>query len=348
MKKKGIIVGLFSGITWALYTVGLYTVLNLYAGDLGSLDSKTGILLILLTTLTISVIDSSFTLVSELFVIKQEKNFKVFMNTFFSKVSFGIIPAAILAGPFGLLPYAIASYNSVAIAGAVSALYPVVGAVAASIFLKEKITKMKALGIVFAVVGTVAIYLLGSPTGASLIAYGFALVCAFGWGLEAIFGAKLMKADIDPKVTIAMRHAYSILIYILLIVIIVPLVGQQGYILNLVSQFQMNLSIPLFASINTPFMVWLIFILASIIGAMSYMAWYIAMKYIGVASAMVLNISYGLWIVVITLLPPFNFGAEPSIIIGAVLIFMGSLLVIISEKDHPDAMANQEISIGGE
>lgn len=348
MKKKGIIVGLFSGLTWAIYTVGLYTVLNLYAGDLGNLNSRVGIMLIILTTLTISIIDSAFTLCSELFVIHREGNFRLFFQTLFSKVSLGIIPAAILAGPFGLLPYAIASYNSVEIAGAVSALYPVIGAIAAVIFLKEKVTKMKAVGIGFAVLGTISIYLLGNPTGASLIAYSFALICAFGWGLEAIFGAKLMKDDVDPKITIAMRHAYSIAIYLVLTVIIVSMVGEDGYIINLVQNFQFNSDIALFANLSAKGWVWLVFIVSSIFGSLSYMAWYIAMKYIGVASAMVLNISYGLWIVIITLLPPFNMAVQPAVIVGALLIFMGSLLVILSEKDHEDSMANQEISIGGE
>lgn len=46
-KKKGILFGVASGLSWGFYTVLLYNVLNLYAGSTGTVDNFQGWILIL-------------------------------------------------------------------------------------------------------------------------------------------------------------------------------------------------------------------------------------------------------------------------------------------------------------
>ena len=42
-KKKGILLGVASGLSWGFYTVLLYNVLNLYAGSTGTVDNFQGL-----------------------------------------------------------------------------------------------------------------------------------------------------------------------------------------------------------------------------------------------------------------------------------------------------------------
>jgi drug/metabolite transporter (DMT)-like permease len=324
MNKKGNIIGLLSGLTWAMYTIVLYTVLNLYANSKGDLLSFQGIMLILITTLLISLADLTFNVIFELVVIRRSNLMKEFKNVFFSKKGFGIIPAAILAGPLGLIPYAIASAISAPVAGAFSALYPVIGAVASFLVFKEKLSKVKAIGGIISVLGVILTYQLESV---SLAVYIIALIPAFGWGLEAIFGYKLIKDDVNPIVTITIRHIYSILILAACLIIFLPFSGEYSYIMEFYRGIQFG---EVFAGLNSSF-IWPVFAVGSFIGATSYILWYVSMKYISVAPAMILNISYVLWIPIILTLPPFSQQISPNVLSGCAVVFLGTSLVILGD-----------------
>ena len=64
-KKKGILFGVASGLSWGFYTVLLYNVLNLYAGSTGTVDNFQGWILIITTALVIGLCDSVFGLIFE-------------------------------------------------------------------------------------------------------------------------------------------------------------------------------------------------------------------------------------------------------------------------------------------
>ncbi|MEG0773733.1 hypothetical protein [Clostridium sp.] len=325
MIKKGNVIGLLSGLTWAIYTVILYTVLNLYANSKGDLLSVQGIMLILITTLLISLVDLVFNVIFEIIVISRSNLMDEFKGVLFTKKGFGIIPAAILAGPLGLIPYAIASAISAPVAGAFSALYPVVGAVASFLVFKEKLSKTKAIGGIVSILGIMLTYQLEAV---SPIVYMIALVPAFGWGLEAIFGYKLIKDDVNPIVTITIRHIYSILILTLCLIVFLPFSGEYSYIMEFYRGIQFA---DLFATLSTS-LIWPIFAIGSFIGATSYILWYVSMKYISVAPAMILNISYVLWIPIILSLPPFSQQISPNVLLGCIVVFLGTSLVIIGDS----------------
>jgi drug/metabolite transporter (DMT)-like permease len=325
MNKKGNVVGLLSGLTWAMYTVVLYTVLNLYVNSKGDLLSVKGIVLILVTTILISLADLVFNVIFELIVIHKSNLLQEFRSVFFSKKGFGIIPAAILAGPLGLIPYAIASAISAPVAGAFSALYPVVGAVASFLVFKEKLSKTKALGGIISILGVILTYQLESV---SFAVYMIALIPAFGWGLEAIFGYKLIKDDVNPIVTITIRHIYSIVILSACLLVFLPLSGEYSYVIDFYRGIQFTET---FASLSI-LLIWPVFALGSFIGATSYILWYVSMKYISVAPAMILNISYVLWIPVILTLPPFSQKISANVILGCVVVFLGTSMVIIGDS----------------
>lgn len=337
MNKKGNIIGLLSGLTWAIYTIVLYTVLNLYVNSKGDLLSVKGIMLILITTLLISLADLFFNVIFELGVLKKSNLMGEFKSVFFSKKGFGIIPAAILAGPFGLIPYAIASAISAPVAGAFSALYPVVGAVASFLVFKEKLSKVKAIGGIVSILGVILTYQLESV---SLVVYIIALIPAFGWGLEAIFGYKLIKDDVNPIVTITIRHIYSILILAICLIVFLPISGEYSYVMEFYKGIQFG---DIFSVINSS-LVWPVFAIGSFIGATSYILWYTSMKYISVAPAMILNISYVLWIPIILMLPPFAQQISSNVVLGCVVVFLGTSMVIIGDSIKLRSEQQQEVT----
>ena len=325
MFKNGNIFGLLSGLTWAIYTIVLYTVLNLYANAKGDLASEKGILLILITTLLISIVDLLFNVLFELSVILKNNLMEEFKSVFFTKKGLRIIPASILAGPFGIIPYAIVSAISAPVAGAFSALYPIVGAVAAFLVFKERICKLKIIGGTIAILGVIVTYKFENV---NLLVYLIALIPAFGWGLEAIFGYKLMKDDVNPIVTITLRHIYSIFILGICLVVFLIYSGEYSYIFEFYSGIEFS---EVFFAINKLY-IGLVFAVGSFIGGGSYILWYMSMKHIGVAPAMILNISYVVWIPLILLLPPFSQKIPMNILVGCVLVFMGTSLVIIGDN----------------
>jgi drug/metabolite transporter (DMT)-like permease len=325
LSKKGNAIGLFSGLTWGLYTVILYTVLNLYGNAKGDFLSVKGIMLILITTILISLVDLFFNIVFELIVLSKKNLINEFKSVLFSTKGFGIIPAAILAGPFGLIPYAIASAISAPVAGAFSALYPVVGAVASFVVFKEKLPKLKIIGGIISILGVMATYELQTV---NLIVYIIALIPALGWGLEAMFGYKLIKDDINPIVTITIRHIYSIVILGICLLIFLFISGEYSYIVEFYSGIQYS---DMFEYLNKS-LIAPIFIIGSFIGGCSYILWYVSMKYISVAPAMILNITYVLWIPIILMLPPFSQTILPNVLIGCTIIFAGTSLVIIGDN----------------
>lgn len=324
MKKRGNIFGLLSGLTWAIYTIILYRVLNLYVNAKGNLISTKGILLILITTVLISLVDLFFNVVFEMFVLRKNNLIEEFKSIFFSKKAFGIIPAAILAGPLGLIPYAIVSVISAPVAGAFSALYPVVGALASFLVFRERLSKAKILGGIISVLGIITTYQLERV---NFIVYIMALIPAFGWGLESIFGYKLMKDDVNPIVTITLRHIYSIFILGTCLIIFLIFSGEYSYIIEFYSGIQFS---KICAGINKSF-IWPVFAIGSFIGGTSYILWYVSMKYISVAPAMILNISYILWIPVILMLPPFSEKISTNLLLGCSIVFIGTSLVIIGD-----------------
>lgn len=325
MIKKGNMFGLLSGLTWAIYTVILYTVLNLYGNAKGDLLSIKGMMLILITTILISLADLFFNVVFELFVLRKNNLIEEFKNVFFSRKGFGIIPAAILAGPLGLIPYAIVSAISAPVAGAFSALYPVVGAVASFLVFKERLSKIKMIGGIISIVGVIATYQLETV---SLAVYIIALIPAFGWGLEAIFGYKLMKDDINPIVTITLRHIYSIVILAICLVVFLIFSGEYSYVM----EFYRGIQFSDIATVMNQAFILPVFAIASFIGGASYILWYVSMKYISVAPAMILNISYVLWIPIILMLPPFSQQISMNILVGCGIVFIGTSLVVIGDS----------------
>ena len=135
--KKGVVLALLSGILWASYSVTLYSWLSPYNGDSGTLDSARGIMFIILAAIGIAWIDALITFVFELGYVVVRHKFRDYVRLLRSKAFFRIMPAALFAGPLGLVPFAIASRYSVSVATSISAFYPALGSIIAMFWFKE-------------------------------------------------------------------------------------------------------------------------------------------------------------------------------------------------------------------
>lgn len=198
-----------------------------------------------------------------------------------------VILAAVIGGPIGMTGYVLSINNMGASIGAVaSAIFPAIGAVLAYFFLKEKMQWYRWVLLIFTLLG---VYGLSYSPELNIQNFwlGFVgtLMCAFGWGIEAVILAKSMQ---DPEVTdeiaLQIRQTTSALVYA---VVIIPFMKGWGF------------TATLFTGTG-----WLIptIMLAALFATVSYLFYYRAIAQIGASKAMALNVSYAAWAVVFTVL----------------------------------------------
>lgn len=194
--------------------------------------------------------------------------------------------AAVIGGPIGMTGYVLSVANMGASIGAVaSAVFPAIGAVLAFFFLKEK---MQWYRWVFLILSLLGVYGLSYSPEINIVNFwlGFAgtLMCAFGWGIEAVVIAKCVKCnDVTDEIALQIRQTASALVYG---VIVLPVMKGWGFTLSL---FHGSGSlIPTIA-------------IAALFGTVSYLFYYKAISKLGASKAMALNITYSAWAVIISI-----------------------------------------------
>ena len=197
-----------------------------------------------------------------------------------------VVVAAIIGGPIGMTGYVLAvNYMGASIGAVASAIFPAIGSVLAYIFLKEK---MKWHQWVFLVITLLGVYGLSYSPDLEiknfLLGIVGALMCAFGWGIEAVVLAMCLK---DPEVTdefaLQIRQTTSALVYG---IIILPVLKGWGFT----------------AGLFTGGTGWLIptIAIAGLCATVSYLFYYKAIAQIGASKSMALNVTYSAWAIVFT------------------------------------------------
>ena len=194
--------------------------------------------------------------------------------------------AAVIGGPVGMTGYVLTVNNMGASIGAVaSAIFPAIGAVLAYFFLKEE---MQWYRWVFLVLSLLGVYGLSYSPDINITNFwlGFAgtLMCAFGWGIEAVIIAKCVQDDaVTDEIALQIRQTTSALVYGL---VILPIMGGWPFTVSL---FQgTGTLIPTIA-------------VAAFFATVSYLCYYRAITQIGASKAMALNVSYSAWAVIISI-----------------------------------------------
>lgn len=212
--------------------------------------------------------------------------------------------AGFIAGPVAMYCY----LNSIVLIGlslsaSITSLYPIFATFLALIFLKERLNLLGFLGI-FLAFG--ALFLLFFEKFHShLLGLSLAFICALSWGTELILSSLVLKKIPTASVYYA-RQSGSSFGYIVLILIQKPNFILQDFI-------SFNFLFALF---------FLIFF-----WAMSYFLYYFTIAKIGIIKAMMLNVSYVIWLVL------FEQEIEFKQMILIFFIFIGINLVLFSKRN---------------
>lgn len=194
--------------------------------------------------------------------------------------------AAVIGGPVGMTGYVLSVNNMGASIGAVaSAVFPAIGAVLAYFFLKEE---MQWYRWVFLILSLLGVYGLSYSPDINITNFwlGFAgtLMCAFGWGIEAVIIAKSVQDDaVTDEIALQIRQTTSALVYGL---VILPIMRGWGFTASLF--VGTGMLIPTIA-------------IAALFATVSYLFYYRAITEIGASKSMALNITYSAWAVVLSI-----------------------------------------------
>ena len=195
--------------------------------------------------------------------------------------------AAVIGGPVGMTGYVLSVANMGASIGAVaSAIFPAIGAVLAYFFLKEKMSWYRWIFLLLSLLG---VYGLSYSPEVNITNFwlGFlgTLLCAFGWGIEAVIIAKCVQDDaVTDEIALQIRQTTSALVYG---IILLPILKGWGFTVSLFSGTGWLL--PVIA-------------IAAFFATVSYLFYYRAISQIGASKSMALNITYSAWAVIFSVL----------------------------------------------
>ncbi len=140
----------------------------------------------------------------------------VYKAAFKTKSGKFVMLAAVIGGPIGMTGYVLAiNYMGASIGAVASAVFPAIGAILAYFFLKEK---MQWYRWIFLLATLLGVYGLSYSPELNITDFWLgiagAMMCAFGWGIEAVILAKCMQdPDVKDEYALQIRQTTSALVY---------------------------------------------------------------------------------------------------------------------------------------
>ena len=312
--KYGVIAGLFSGITWALYTI----INNLITKNIifNSYIEK-----MFIPVLVIVFLHDFFSSIWLFFYLWRKKKIFELKKTIKSKNIFLIFLGALFGGPIGMSGYLLGiKYMGASYTASFSSTYLIVGTILSVIFLKEKINLKMIIAVLINMVG---IFILNfqinemDSNKISILGIFFLMLCIFGWALEGLIASYILKyknTDIEPSIAIFIRQLTSTIFYSFLII---PYIGAYNLVFIVLKS-----NIVLYIA------------LISVIGSLSFFLWYYSMSIIGVARGISLNVSYIIWTIIFEIIL-FNTKFQLNFIVASILFIVSVILIAMTpeEKD---------------
>lgn len=273
--------GIIAGVTWAIATV----VLGIALGMSPFCSTEQAIFL---APFVSTFLHDACSAICATVYNGVRGNLKNVWKAFKTKSGKWVVVAAVIGGPIGMTGYVMAvNYMGASIGAVASAIFPAIGTILAYIFLKEKMKWYQWVFLIFTLLG---VYGLSYSPDLQIENFWLgilgAIMCAFGWGIEAVILAKSLT---DPEVTdeyaLQIRQTTSAVVYG---AIILPVLGGWDFT----------------ASLFTPDNGWLLptIAIAGLFATVSYLFYYKAIAKIGASKAMALNVTYCAWAIVFTVL----------------------------------------------
>ena len=275
------VAGIIAGITWAIETALLWGALYL------SPLSDYAFLAPLVATFLHDACSAIFATIYN----GVRGNSKKVWNALKTKSGKWVMIAAIIGGPIGMTGY-VMCLNYMGIMGAVaSAIFPAVGTVLAYVFLKEKMKWYQWIFLLVTLCGVLALGITPEMATANFwLGFVGALMCSFGWGIEAVILAKSMRdGEVTDEQALQIRQTTSALFNG---IIMLPLVSFVISNRNALDGWKIAAS--LFDFNVTGWIVPAI-VIAGFFATVSYLFYYKAITQIGAAKAMALNVTYAAW-----------------------------------------------------
>ncbi len=271
--------GIIAGITWALETIILGIALNMTP----FLSTEQAIFL---APFVSTFIHDFFSALWAALYNGVRGNLKNVWKAFRTKSGKFVMLAAVIGGPIGMTGYVLAiNYMGASIGAVASAIFPAIGAILAYFFLKEK---MQWYRWIFLAATLLGVYGLSYSPDLDIKNFWLgvvgALMCAFGWGIEAVIVAKgLQDPEVKDEYALQIRQTTSALVYG---AVLLPILKGWGF------------TVKLFTS-GTGWLIPVI-VIAAFFATLSYLCYYKAIARIGATKAMVLNITYVAWAMIFT------------------------------------------------
>lgn len=304
--KKGIAYGLISGLTFGLYST--------VAAIAMTREPLAGAAAALTAPFVCSALNDSLAAIWLLLWNIWKGRVREIGRSLITIPGMMVVLAALFGGPLANGAYLVGIEAAGAAAIPISALCPMFGALFARVFLKQKIEKRVAAGMMICVIGA-ALISFKSPEGTTSN-FTFGILCAFvaaiGWGLEGVFSAFGMSM-IDSNIAINIRQGASGLLFLF---VVLPMFKGVGLFTQVLGSMSLSALIGF----------------GALFAAVSFLTWYSSNSMAGVATGMSLNITYVLWGVIFAAI----FLGEAltlTVAAGAVIITAGAVLVAMNPAE---------------
>lgn len=310
--KYGVIAGLFSGITWALYTI----INNLITKNIifNSYIEK-----MFIPVLVIVFLHDFFSSIWLFFYLWRKRKLFELKRTIKSKNMFLIFLGALFGGPIGMSGYLLGiKYMGASYTASFSCTYLILGTILSVVFLKEKINLKMIIAVLINMAG---IFILNFQVNEmdsdkiSILGIFSLILCIFGWALEGLIASYILKyknVDTEPSIAIFIRQLTSTVFYSFLII---PYIRAYNLVFIVLKS-----NIALYIA------------LISVIGSLSFFLWYYSMSIIGVARGISLNISYIIWTIIFEIIV-FNVKFQLNFIVASILLIVSVILIAISPEE---------------
>lgn len=300
--------GIIAGVTWALETIVLGYALSM-TPFLSTPEA------IFLAPFVSTFLHDGFSAIWSTIYNGTRGKIKNVWRAFKTKSGKFVVLAAIIGGPVGMTGYVMSvNYMGASIGAVASAIFPAIGAVLAFFFLKEKMKWYQWVFLIATLLGVYGLYYSPEMHATNyLLGILGAILCSFGWGIEAVILAKSLT---DPEVTdeyaLQIRQTTSAITYGAIILPVISLIKGWGiakswtFAVNLFS-YETGWLIPIIAS-------------AALCATVSYLFYYKSISQIGASKAMALNVTYGAWALILTSIITKTFPSKIAIICALVVL----------------------------
>lgn len=298
----GIVIGLLSGIFWAISG-------NLLGSIENSLNQLSEVVVFSLLVASIHDLTAGAVL---FFLNAYKKKSHLYKESLQSPEFIKLCIGSLLGGPMGMLGYVVGVYMAgVRKALLITALYPLVSTLLSTILTKEKLHASIMIAVLCSVLGVYCATYLSSFSGISsteLLGLTLTFLAVIGWSFEGSLSFLVTKT-LDTDIAIGFRELISGVV--LLLFYMICIMGDESFILREGE--------------------WLWAIGAGVAGGISYRFWYQCIAQLGVAKAMVLNVTYVFWGSIFVSI----FQSKPttlSLIIGECLIVCSVICLLVKNN----------------